>query len=86
MTGNNDVFMPMLIFWSYMWIGVPEYYSYFKGTLLKYVKSGEYSPMEYATMIDRHEHENNRKILYVEYFGNFLDTLKSNRNRRSIGL
>ena len=86
LTGNNDVFMPMLTFWSHMGGGVPEYYSYFKDTLLKYVKSGEYSPMEYATMIDRHEHENNRKILYVEYFGNFLDTLKSNRNRRSIGL
>ncbi|WP_157824585.1 hypothetical protein [Flavobacterium sp. ALD4] len=84
-TGNNDVFMPMLIFWSYMWIGVPEYYSYFKNTSLKYVKSGECSPREYATMID-HEHENNYGILYGEYFGDFLDTLKSNRNRRSIGL
>ncbi|TDE45500.1 hypothetical protein E0I26_05995 [Flavobacterium rhamnosiphilum] len=86
MTGNNGVFMPMLTFLSHMGGGVPEYYPYLKDTLLKYVKSGECSPREYATMIDRHEHENKREILYGEYLFNFSDLTKVNRNRRSIGL
>jgi hypothetical protein len=86
MTGNNGVFMPMLTFLSHMGGGVPEYYPYFKDVLLKYVKSGECSPREYATMIDRHEHENKREILYGEYLFNFSDLKKINRNRRSIGL
>jgi ribosomal protein L33 len=86
MTGNNGVFMPMLTFLSHMGGGVPEYYPYFKDTLLLYVKSGECSPREYATMIDRHEHENKREILYGEYLFNFSDLKKVNRNRRSIGL
>lgn len=86
MTGNNGVVMPMLTFLSHMGGGVPEYYPYFKDTLLKYVKSGECSPREYATMIDRHEHKNKREILYGEYLFNFSDLKKVNRNRRSIGL
>ncbi|RTZ03561.1 hypothetical protein EKL98_11240 [Flavobacterium bomense] len=86
MTGNDGVFMPMLTFLSHMGGGVPEYYPYFKDTLLLYVKSGECSPREYATMIDRHEHENKREILYGEYLFNFSDLKKVNRNRRSIGL
>ena len=86
MTGNDGVFMPMLTFLSHIGGGVPEYYPYFKDTLLMYVKSGECSPREYATMIDRHEHENNREILYGEYLWNFPDLIKVNRNRRSVGL
>lgn len=83
--GNNGVFMPMRTFLSHM-SSVPEHYPFFKEALLKYVKSGECSPQEYATMIDRHERDNNREILYDQYFGEFSDTLKVNRNRRSIGL
>jgi ribosomal protein L33 len=86
MTGNNGVFMPMLTFLSHMGGGVPEYYPYFKDVLLKYVKSGECSPREYATMIDRHEHKNKLEIVYGEYVFNFSDLKKINRNRRSIGL
>lgn len=86
MRGNDNVFMPMLTFLSHMGGGVPEYYPYFKDTLLKYVKSGECSPREYATMIDRHEHENKREIIYGEYFWNFSDLKKINRKRKSIGL
>jgi len=86
MTGNDDVFMPMLTFLSHMGGGVPEYYPYLKDTLLKYVKSGECSPREYATMIDRHEHENKREIIYGEYLFNISDLKKVNSNRRGIGL
>jgi hypothetical protein len=69
--GNNGVFMPMMTFLSHIGGDVPEYYPYFKKALLKYVKSGECSPREYATMIDRHEHENKREIIYGEYLFNF---------------
>lgn len=86
MTGNNGVFMPMLTFLSHMGADVPEYYPYFKKTLLKYVKSGECSPGEFGTMIDRHEHVNKREIIYGEYFWNFSNLKKVNRKRRSIGL
>ena len=85
-TGNDGVFMPMLTFLSHMGGNVPEYYPYFKKTLLKYVKSGECSPREYATLIDRHEHVNKREIIYGEYFWNFSNLKKVNRKRRSIGL
>ena len=85
-TGNNGVHMPMLTFLSHIGGGVPEYYPYFKKTLLKYVKAGECSPREYATVIDRHEHENKREIIYGEYLFNFSDLKKVNRKRRSIGL
>lgn len=84
--GNDDIFMPMMTFLSHMGGSVPEYYPYFKKVLLKYVKSGECSPREYATMIDRHEHVNKREIIYGEYLFNFSDLKKVNRKRRSIGL
>jgi hypothetical protein len=86
MTGNDSVFMPMMTFLSHIGGDVPEYYPYFKKALLKYVKSGECSPREYATMIDRHEHENKREIIYGEYLFNFSDLKNVNRKRRSIGL
>lgn len=84
--GNDGVFMPMLTFVSHIGGDVPEYYPYFKKALLKYVKSGECSPNEYGTMIDRHEHVNKREIIYGEYLFNFSDLKKVNRKRRSIGL
>lgn len=86
MTGNDGVFMPMLTFLSHVGGNAPEYYPYFKKTLLKYVKSGECSPREYATVIDRHEHVNKREIIYGEYLFNFSDLKKVNRKRRNIGL
>lgn len=84
--GNDGVSMPMLTFLSHMGGGVPEYYPYFKKVLMKYVKSGECSPREYATMIDRYEHSNKREIIYGEYLFNFSNLKKVNRKRRSIGL
>lgn len=84
--GNNGVFMPMLTFLSHMGGDAPEYYPYFKKTLIKYVKSGACSPDEYGTMIDRHEYVNKREIIYGEYLFNFSDLKKVNRKRRSIGL
>ena len=50
------------------------------------MKAGECSPREFATMIDRHEHENKREIIYGEYLFNFSDLKKVNHKRRSIGL
>ena len=84
--GNDGVFMPMVTFLSHIGGDVPEYYPYFKKALLKYVKSGECSPREYATMIDRHEHVNKREIIYGEYLFNFSNLKIVNRKRRSIGL
>lgn len=84
--GNDGVFMPMLTFMSHIGGNVPEYYPYFKKTLLKYVKSGECSSNEYGTMIDRHEYVNKREVIYGEYLFNFSDLKKVNRKRRSIGL
>ncbi|MBE0390321.1 hypothetical protein [Flavobacterium sp. PL002] len=84
--GNDGVFMPMLTFMSHIGGNVPEYYPYFKDVLLKYVKSGECSPNEYGTMIDRHEYVNKREIIYGEYLFNFSGLKKVNRKRRSIGL
>jgi hypothetical protein len=84
--GNDGVFMPMMTFLSHIGGNVPEYYTYFKKALLKYVKSGECSPTEYATMVDRHEHVNMREIIYGQYLFNFSDLKKVNRKRRSIGL
>jgi hypothetical protein len=86
MTGNDGVFMPMKSLLSHFGANVPEYQPYFKKSLLKYVKSGECSPSEYATLVDRHERENKREIIYGEYFWNFSDLKKVNRKRRSIGL
>jgi hypothetical protein len=86
MRGNDNVFMPMMTFLSHIGGNVPEYYPYFKKALLKYLKSGECSPSEYATMIDRHEHENKREIIYGEYLFNFSNLKKVNRKRRCIGL
>ncbi|MGL5111217.1 MAG: hypothetical protein ACRC6O_01115, partial [Flavobacterium sp.] len=86
LTGNDGVFMPMMTFLSHIGGDVPEYYPYFKKSLLKYVKSGDCSPREYATMIDRHEHENKREIIYGEYLFNFSNLKKVNRKRKSIGL
>jgi hypothetical protein len=83
--GNDGVFMPMRTFLSHM-SSVPDYYPYFRDSLLKFVKSGECLPEEYATMVDRNERDNNRELIYDQYFGNFTDTLEVNRNRRSIGL
>ncbi len=45
-----------------------------------------YKKPEYATMIERHEHENKREIIYAEYLFNFSDLKKVNRKRRCIGL
>jgi hypothetical protein len=84
--GNDGVLMPILTLLSHIGGNVPEYYPYFKKTLLKYVKSGECSPREYATMIDRHEYVNKREMIYGEYLHIFPDLKKVNRKRRSIGM
>ncbi|WP_309762523.1 MULTISPECIES: hypothetical protein [unclassified Chryseobacterium] len=85
--GNNDVFMPMLTLFSHM--SRSEYYPYFKTKLLEYVKSGDCLPRDYATMVDRHRlYISKEEILYGCYIDGTtqLDTLKINRNRKTIGL
>ena len=83
--GNGNVFMPMRTFLSHM-SSVSDYYPYFKEKLLVYVKSGECPPAEYGTMVDRHERDHNRDVIYGQYSGKFSDTAQVNRNRKSIGL
>jgi len=85
--GNNDVFMPMLTLFSHM--SRSEYYPYFKTKLLEYVKSGDCLPRDYATMVDRHRLDvSKEEILYGCYIDGTtqLDTLKINRNRKTVGL
>ncbi len=85
--GNNDVFMPMLTFFSHM--SGSKYYPYFKSKLLEYVKSGDCLPRDYATMVDRYNLQFGKEdILYGYYTGNktIFDTVKINHNRKTIGL
>ena len=87
LVGNNDVFMPMLTFFSHM--SASESYPYFKTKLLEYVKSGDCLPRDFATMVDRHNLQISKEdILYGYYIGynTKLDTIKVNNNRKKIDL
>ena len=85
--GNDDVFMPMLTFFSHM--SASEYYPYFKTKLLEYVKSGDCLPRDYATMVDRHNLQISKEEIIYGYYNDYksvIDTLKINRNRKTLGL
>ncbi|WP_370899171.1 hypothetical protein [Chryseobacterium gossypii] len=85
--GNNDVPLYMSAFHKHM--AFSEDYPYFKAKLLEYVKSGDCLPRDYATMVDRHNLQVSREeVLYGYYIGydTVLDTIKVDRNRKSIGL
>ena len=85
--GNQEVFMPMDNFLSHMIES--EYYPFFKTEILKYVKSGECPPRYYAVMIDKHNLTvSNENILYGAFSSGdtVIDTLKIDKNRKSIGL
>lgn len=66
-----------------------ENYNYIKYKLIEYVKSGECPPINYASMVDRHNLQvSKEQILYGEYMyeNTKLDTVQINKNRKSIGL
>ena len=85
--GNNDVFMPM----SSLYLHMPwqDQYLEIQKKILEYVKSGDCPPRDYAGMVDRHLLQvKNEDILYGHYisYDTVLDTIKVNKNRKSIGL
>ncbi|MCJ7934918.1 MAG: hypothetical protein MUW56_15175 [Chryseobacterium sp.] len=85
--GNDGVFMPMHPLFSHM-IDSKEY-PYFKAKMLEYIKSGDCVPKDYANMVDRHNLQVAKKeMLYGVYpsYTAVIDTLKTNRNRKSIGI
>lgn len=85
--GNDDIFMPMHPLFSHM-IESKEY-NYFKMKMLEYVKSGDCIPRDYANMVDRHDLQIDKKeMLYGSYpsYKSIIDTVKVNRNRKTIGL
>lgn len=85
--GNDGVFMPMHPLFSHM-IESKEY-NYFKTKMLEYVKSGDCIPKDYANMVDRHDLQiNKQEMAYGSYpsYSSVIDTLKVNRNRKTIGL
>lgn len=85
--GNDGVFMPMHPLFSHM-IDAKEY-SYFKAKMLEYVKSGDCIPKDYANMVDRHDLQIDKvEMPYGSYpsYSAVIDTMKVNRNRKTIGL
>lgn len=85
--GNDGIFMPMHPLFSHM-IDSKEY-SYFKAKMLEYVKSGDCIPKDYANMVDRHDLQISKKEMpYGSYpsYNSIIDTVKVNRNRKTIGL
>ncbi|AZA79213.1 hypothetical protein EG347_17715 [Chryseobacterium sp. G0186] len=85
--GNKGIFMPMANLLSHM--PGSEHYPYFEKKILEYVKSGECPPYDYATMVDRQYLQFIKKdIPYGVYrgHGDIKDSVKTNYNRRSIGL
>ena len=85
--GNNEVHMPM----SSLFLHMPwqDQYLEIQKKILEYVKSGDCPPRDYAGMVDRYLLQvKNEDILYGYYisYDTVLDTIKVNKNRKSIGL
>lgn len=83
---NNQIVMNAL----FLHMAESTEYSLLKQNLYKYVKSGDCPPEIYASMIDRYESRNNNKLIFGEYRlfmdDTYLDSVKINANRKSIGL
>lgn len=85
--GNNGVFMPMHPLFSHM-VDTEEY-SYLKTKMLEYIKSGDCVPRDYANMVDRYSLQISKKGMVYGIYPNYdavIDSVKVNRNRKSIGL
>lgn len=84
--GDNNIFMPMNTFIDHL--SNSSYFPYLKIKLLEYVKSGDCTPKDYATFIDRQSTGNNGKSLYGAYqnYYTVIDSVEVNSNRKSIGL
>ncbi len=81
--GNNDIFIAMPTLLSHM-IGSKKYPE-FRKKLFEYVKSGNCSPQEYALMSDTYDYYRNTAVRY-SLRNNNEDSVRINRNRKSIGL
>ncbi|PWW19537.1 hypothetical protein DEU40_11828 [Chryseobacterium sp. AG844] len=81
--GNNDVFIAMPTLLSHM-IGSKKYPE-FRKRLFEYVQSGHCSPQEYALMSDTYDYYRNTAVRY-SLRNNSQDSVRINRNRKSIGL
>ncbi|MDR2237552.1 MAG: hypothetical protein LBE92_15635 [Chryseobacterium sp.] len=82
---NNDE--PMSIGTILNHMASYDTYPYFKKELLKYVESGECTPLDYAMMVDKFDMIKGRDCTYCT-FKNIpvSDSLKVNINRRKIGM
>lgn len=81
--GNDNVFIAMPTLLSHM-IGSKKYPE-FRKKLFEYVKSGHCSPQEYALMSDTYDYYRNTAVRY-SLRNNNTDSVRINRNRKSIGL
>jgi hypothetical protein len=81
--GNNDVFIAMPTLLSHMIAS--KKYPEFRKKLFEYVKSGHCSPQEYALMSDTYDYYRNTAVRY-SLRNNNQDSVRINRNRKSIGL
>ena len=84
--GNEEVFMPV----GNLLLHLSDYedFIYVNETLLEYVKSGDWTPEDYAGMIDRNNLNNNLAPTYTVYQGHddIRDSVKVDAARKSIGL
>jgi hypothetical protein len=84
---NYDVFMPMEVLLLHM--AQTEDYPYLRDKLLEYVKSGDCPPRYYAALVDRHNiFASHEPVLYGYYmvYETPIDTLRFNKNRKTLGL
>ncbi|MEG0928549.1 hypothetical protein [Chryseobacterium sp.] len=85
--GNHNVFMPLHPLFSHMIDS--EEYTYLKAKMLEYIKSGDCVPRDYANMVDRHSLQVSKEGMVYGIYPSYdavIDTIKVNRNRKSIGL
>lgn len=83
--GNNDIFMPMGNLLNHM--ADEEQYQYFKEKILKYVKTGECVPIDYAALIDKRAYSEGRECDYGTFNDlSISDSIRVNKNRRKIGI
>jgi hypothetical protein len=63
-----------------------NHYPYIKEKLLEYIKSGDFSPHDYALMDDAYMGIHKKSTLYGFNFIPVKDSAQINRNRKSIGI
>lgn len=76
---------PMPTFISHM-VESKKNYPFIKEKLLEYLKSGDFSPRDYARMVDTYLGSHNQITLYGFNMIPVKDSVQINRNRKSLGI